>query len=382
MSGTAMPRRRQHGAQPAARTSMPIRDSLLRRGLRRLGLTPRAGPKQADLASADAALATYQARLTAIVSSLRDGILLVDHDHKIEYANQQLCQQFGIEAAPESLIGMSAASFIGLIQHKYADPIGARARIAECVRVGEPVLGDEVNLADGRVLLRDFIPFRQHGDSIARIWHHRDVTALRNTQRELAEANRILADLSATDGLTGLANRRRFDQVLAQRHAAVDGTTRATGLILLDVDWFKPYNDHYGHLAGDECLKRIADALRTVAGDAEVVARYGGEEFAVVLDCGPLADWTYLTEAPKAPSRDTHRTMPAYTLAEQLRAAVQSLCIRHEHTPLGCVTLSVGVATLALSGATDAEHLKALSDRALYRAKHGGRNRVELAAPD
>ena len=178
---------------------------------------------------------------------------------------------------------------------------------------------------------------------------------------ELEAANRKLLDLSSTDGLTGLANRRRFDAVWETewQRALRQGLSLAVAMI--DVDQFKTYNDHYGHQAGDECLKQVAQVLGTMAQrSGELAARYGGEEFVVIL-----------------PSLDRDE---ALTEAERIRAAVQALHIEHAFgTGAGVLTISIGVATCIPSQGESSAGLLRAADAALYEAKHQGRNRVQLA---
>lgn len=183
-----------------------------------------------------------------------------------------------------------------------------------------------------------------------------------NTMRlELEVANAQLRQLTILDPLTGIANRRAFDQALARevRKAQRDG--RELSLILCDIDGFKAFNDHYGHSEGDETLKQVARVVaRTFRRAGDLAARYGGEEFGVIL--------------PGIPARH------AILYAERLRRNVWRQHISHERAPVGgCISLSAGVASLeALAHATPEDLLKAADD-ALYRAKSEGRNRVALA---
>ncbi|MBR0647344.1 GGDEF domain-containing protein [Plastoroseomonas hellenica] len=176
----------------------------------------------------------------------------------------------------------------------------------------------------------------------------------------LAQAARKLAVLAATDGLTGLANRRQFDEALERewRRAVRSGTPIA--LLLLDADNFKFYNDHYGHLEGDNVLRSIADCVRLlVRRPADTGARYGGEEFAVLL-----------------PETDA---VGAAGVAERLRARVESLAIPHEGRPEGRVTVSIGVAVARARHGDQDSVLVREADAALYAAKSTGRNRVATA---
>lgn len=182
--------------------------------------------------------------------------------------------------------------------------------------------------------------------------------------RKLDEANRELTRLSSADGLTGIANRRRFDETLLKewRRCARDG--RPLTLLLMDVDFFKPFNDNYGHQVGDECLKAVARTLaETLHRPSDMVARYGGEEFAAILP-------------------DTDQT-GARAVAEALREAVQGLAITHRFSAVSrVVTLSVGLACEHPARGDDNGFVRLLksADAALYEAKKNGRNRVEVAA--
>lgn len=178
--------------------------------------------------------------------------------------------------------------------------------------------------------------------------------------KELEEANLKLALLSNTDALTGLANRRRFDEVLGSEWARAKRSGQALALIMLDVDKFKKYNDRYGHQAGDECLKKVASMLEAQARRAsDLVARYGGEEFALIL-AGTDAS-------------------VALCLAEAVRQTTAAMDMPHESSSFGRVTLSAGVAIMTVDSGWDAEGLLRAADQALYRAKHDGRNCVVAA---
>ena len=178
--------------------------------------------------------------------------------------------------------------------------------------------------------------------------------------RALQAANKQLEALSLTDPLTGLANRRRFDDVLAAawRHALGTGTSLAVAMI--DIDHFKWYNDTHGHLAGDVCLKEVAAILAAgIRPDADLACRYGGEEFAVIF---PGAD-----------------TTSAAAAAERTRQAVAALTQPHDSTHAGVVTLSVGIAATIPTAEDIPETIVNAADIALYHAKQHGRNQVWIA---
>ena len=179
---------------------------------------------------------------------------------------------------------------------------------------------------------------------------------------ELKAANAKLSELSRRDPLTGMANRRVFEEQLGLewRRALRNGTHLA--VVMLDIDAFKAYNDRYGHPAGDRCLRRLAGALAGSGRRAgETAARYGGEEFVLLL-----------------PATDEQQ---AEELAQRIRATVEELEIPHaDHGP-GVVTASLGVAACIPGAGASPDGLVARADAALYRAKAQGRNRVEVAGP-
>ncbi len=177
---------------------------------------------------------------------------------------------------------------------------------------------------------------------------------------ELKRQRELLQRISMIDGLTGIANRRQFDEVLASEWRRCHRSASYLSLIMVDVDFFKHYNDQYGHLAGDECLKAVAEAMAgQVRRSADRLARFGGEEFACLLpDTGANA---------------------AYAMAQRLREAVSELGIAHACSAVSeHVTISLGVASLIPENGDGAFRLIDLADRGLYHAKQHGRNQVAV----
>jgi two-component system, cell cycle response regulator len=174
---------------------------------------------------------------------------------------------------------------------------------------------------------------------------------------ELGRLNRRLFDESREDPLTHLGNRLRLNEDLEVLQARTERYGHSYAVALCDVDRFKLYNDHYGHLAGDAVLQRVAEAIAYQRRSRDTAYRYGGEEFLVILP---------------------EQTLEAATAAaDRLRTAVEELQIPHEgNEPPGIVTLSVGVAALSTGHPTNADELLKQADAALYRAKNAGRNRV------
>jgi diguanylate cyclase (GGDEF)-like protein len=169
---------------------------------------------------------------------------------------------------------------------------------------------------------------------------------------------KLLETLAGRDGLTEIPNRRSFDHALAQEIGRSERSNQPFSLALLDIDYFKEFNDQYGHARGDEALKSVARALsEALRRPADLVARYGGEEFALVLPDADIAGGREVAEA-------AHR-------------AVENLAIRHEASAIADhLTISIGGVT-CIGGSTDAAQLITAADRQLYQAKRLGRNRIE-----
>ncbi|MDR6957363.1 two-component system chemotaxis family response regulator WspR [Pseudomonas brassicacearum] len=182
--------------------------------------------------------------------------------------------------------------------------------------------------------------------------------ALRVSQQQLLDTNLVLQRLMNSDGLTGLSNRRHFDEYLELEWRRALRDQSQVSLLMIDVDYFKSYNDNLGHLEGDEALRKVATAIRDACSrPSDLPARYGGEEFALVL-----------------PS-----TSPggARLMAEKLRQSVVALNIPHTTPDGGAnLTVSVGVATVTPQQGSDCRQLISAADKGLYIAKHNGRNRV------
>jgi two-component system chemotaxis family response regulator WspR len=182
--------------------------------------------------------------------------------------------------------------------------------------------------------------------------------ALEESREQLAEANRALQKLSSLDGLTGIANRRTFDETLSKEWNRAVRDQKPLGLIMLDIDFFKLYNDYYGHQGGDDCLKKVAKGLEAAINrDADFLARYGGEEFSAIL-----------------PDTDIQG---AVKVAEEMRQSIKSLRIEHANSKISdIVSISIGVASMIPQNDTEPETLIAAADQALYKAKEEGRDRI------
>ncbi|WP_201492237.1 sensor domain-containing diguanylate cyclase [Rubrivivax sp. A210] len=309
------------------------------------------------------------ARQQEVLDALQIGVVLYDREDRLALSNRdfrQLYQNFAKALVPgrtfEQLLQVVVDG--GGIAEAQADPRAWIAqRLAQHRQPGPPVLRQ---MPDGR--WRRIIEQRLGDGSL--LAHSVDVTELMERERELQTLNARLdalntelAQLSETDALTGLANRRQFDRRLSQEWTRAQRHGIPLALLILDVDHFKPFNDHLGHPAGDSCLREVAALLRGSAHrPADLVARVGGEEFAILL-----------------PHQDGH---DADVVARRCLEAMASAAIAHGHSPVAPhVTLSIGVVHVGrVDGGLEAAALVAAADAALYRAKREGRNRCVHAA--
>lgn len=195
-------------------------------------------------------------------------------------------------------------------------------------------------------------------DYIAKPFRLPIVRARVRNHLELKRRGDLLEKLAGLDGLTGVPNRRRFDEMLAAEWHRAQRHDAPLALIMIDIDFFKAYNDHYGHPQGDDCLRKVASAMSTVLRRAsDFLARYGGEEFAAILADTPLDE--------------------AMLVAEHMRRRIEEQAIPHGYSQIApYVTISLGVAAVTPKGDHSAAELLAAADAALYRAKDAGRNRI------
>lgn len=222
--------------------------------------------------------------------------------------------------------------------------------------IGQAVLNGE-NIYTG--FIRDITIRKEAEDELVAHRDHLEALVLERTH-ELFTANKKLECLAKLDSLTGLANRRHFDEMLKNEISRAARKNDPLSLLMCDIDYFKQYNDAYGHIAGDECLKKIGACFNVSFKRAsESPSRYGGEEFAVIL--------------PDTESEEAMR------LAEELRQAIAKLEIPHSDSKVSeHITISIGVATFNLDRQTRPDELIRAADEALYRAKEAGRDRVEV----
>jgi diguanylate cyclase (GGDEF)-like protein len=238
------------------------------------------------------------------------------------------------------------------------DPDGFQRRVRELYEHPDENDESHIELKDDRTLERYSTSLRgEEGAYLGRVWFFRDISERRNAERKLQDAYHVVEALAATDALTGLANRRRFDECLASEWRRGMRQREPLSMLLIDIDLFKSYNDSYGHVRGDSCLRLLAEtAMNVVVRPGDLVARFGGEEFAVILP-------------------DTS-TQGAREVADLICLAVHRRNLTHSGNPTGILTVSVGCGTMVPSPGQHLVNLIEMADEALYQAKRSGRNRV------
>lgn len=299
---------------------------------------------------AEEALRWKTALFEAQVNASIDGILVVDKQQRRIIVNSRLVEMLSI---PQPVLDdQDQDALIRFLMGRTTNPAQFLQRVRYLYSHPNESSRDEVELDNGMVLDRHSAPvLGENGHYYGRIWAFRDIT-------EIKRYWHILEDLSTTDGLTGISNRRRFDEFLGREWRSCMREGRQISLLFIDIDYFKQFNDLYGHLAGDDCLRKIATVLQTTARRGnDMAARYGGEEFACVL--------------PGTGKKN------AVLLARKIIARIAALGIPHEGSSVApYATISIGVATLVPARGQHYSLLIDAADRSLYSAKEQGRNRI------
>lgn len=333
--------------------------------------------RQADIARHE-----MEERFSGSFDHAPNGMALVSLDGRLQRVNQALCALFGYSEAEVLQSTVRDVTYsedrdkgMDLREQLLAGTI-SRYQVEKryCHKSGEPIL-----CLQTVSLVRD-----SRGNPLYFVAQIEDITARKQAEEELRRTNETLEEkvdertaelvalnnslaavneelqrLTLADGLTGIANRRYFNEYLEREWRTAKRQEHSLGLIMADIDFFKRYNDTYGHQAGDSCLKAVAAILDSgVSRAADLAARYGGEEFAVVLPDTDLAG--------------------ALHIAEHLRRQVEKMGWEHREAPSGHVTISLGVAALVPTAGSSPEELIKLADQALYQAKQSGRNRTAM----
>jgi diguanylate cyclase (GGDEF)-like protein/PAS domain S-box-containing protein len=311
--------------------------------------------------AAEQRLRESEARYRLLADSSTDMVFQLDRDLVRRYVSPACSEVLGYE--PEEMCGVRPVSMA------HPDDAERLEKVFRSLLDGETDRQSIINRirhGDGRWIwveahLRAVID-PQTGACSGIVGTLRDISARKALEEAAADANRRLRALAGEDGLTGLANRRAFDDALMREHRRAKREKKNLALVMIDVDRFKAFNDRYGHLAGDDCLRKIAGVLLTaLRRPGDLAARYGGEEFAALL-----------------PDTDEEG---AARVAERIRAAVVGLAVGHDASPSNFVTISAGVAGLnEIERQGEAEALVRAADQALYRAKRDGRDAVVRAS--
>jgi diguanylate cyclase (GGDEF)-like protein/PAS domain S-box-containing protein len=298
-----------------------------------------------------------ETRFQQIVEAAIEGILVFDKQYRITFSNKNMASLLGYTT--DEMLGRTFISFFPESQlHVYNYQQSLRKRgegsVYECC-----LLRKDGNihwfLVSAKPILDD------HGRFEGSFAMLTDINERKEMELLLAETNRQLTELSNSDSLTGIANRRCFDATLAHEYSRLKRSKSRLSIIMLDIDHFKEYNDSYGHVMGDECLRQIGRALAScINRNVDLAARYGGEEFACIL-----------------PDTDIHS---AVKIAEKIRQKIRELEIVHETSPVSeFVTASFGVTTVQYTSESSPSDFVAMADKLLYKAKVSGRNRIEYA---
>ncbi len=313
------------------------------------------------------ALMESEEKYRSVLNASPDDITITDLEGHIQMISPAAKKMFGYEPDFDSFIGMRLLDFI-----VSEDVERAQANIRLMYQGGSPRPNEYRGVRQDQSIfdieVNSGFVRNVNGQPTKMVFIVRDITERKLAEQKIQELvqqleiERNTAQLnSITDSLTGLANRRYFDEALKTEFFRLKRSGSTLSLILLDVDHFKKFNDSYGHLAGDDCLRQIGKTLKSIVGRApDIVARYGGEEFVVIL--------------PET------EELGANALAKRIRKAVEALAIAHFASDTAeYVTVSLGVVTVYPTRLASPEQVVALADEALYCAKNEGRNRVVVA---
>lgn len=301
---------------------------------------------------AELALRLSQQKLQLITDSVPVGIAYVDAERRYQFVNRIYEKRFDLSR--EEIVNKHIWDIMGLetyntVKHTIDNVLNGITQQTEF----------DITYKSGKVayINSTLTPhFDQANNVIGYFLVFVDLTERRQLEESLKQANTELKRLATVDGLTRIANRRKFDNYLAQEWKRLARTQDPLALILFDIDFFKPYNDYYGHQAGDACLIKMAQAIKNATHrSTDLVARYGGEEFAVILPNTSQAG--------------------AITFARRIHQIVHTLAIPHiASTVSEFVTVSIGIVSLIPTLDSSPESMIAQADKALYKAKQKGRN--------
>lgn len=308
--------------------------------------------------------------LESILGSIALGAIVLDAEHRVVLWNRWMARHS--EHTPEAVLGRD---FFELFPELAGKRLGSAVRQAlrdnfpsvlsqTLHKAPLPVFSDAAAMASGTRMQQavTVTPIEVAHSARHCLIQITDVTLAVTRERLLREQALELRSQTFSDGLTGIANRRHFDVAMEKEIRRAKRAATSLSLLMIDIDCFKAYNDHYGHQQGDDCLIKVAAALAAMLQRPfDLIARYGGEEFAVIL-----------------PDMDAQHSMQ---LAEAMRQRIVALDIAHSNAGAARhVTVSIGVATQTPEHPVEVPALIGAADRALYAAKRNGRNRVAMQA--
>jgi diguanylate cyclase (GGDEF)-like protein/PAS domain S-box-containing protein len=297
--------------------------------------------------------------------------LLTDYSRDVIILSDMTGRQNFVSPACETLTGWTIEEMrrIQAIELLHPDDAPMAKEVLAKMRAGidQDVVECRIRKKDGGYLWVEaslrLIRRRDNGKPAGILNMVRDISGRKAAEEKLQQAYRALEELAITDPLTGLANRRRFDQALATEWRRGERNQTPLSMLMIDVDLFKSFNDEYGHLSGDECLKTIANAIESgPVRPGDLCCRFGGEEFAVILPAT--------------------KNVGAVQVANRICEEVRSRRLRHDGNPNSIVTISIGCATVIPGPPYSMHMLINAADHALYQAKNLGRNRVCNANED
>ncbi len=304
-------------------------------------------------------LARTQQNFSAALDNMLDGLVMFDPHERLVFCNARYQAMFPMTcdvrkpgASMEDIMRESIRR--GERGGASMDSVDAHLASFRALRGGSGAF--RFGMGDGR-WLEARVKNCEDGSYIV---VYTDVTEVKQSHERLEAANEQLREMAQTDALTGLLNRRALDQILKAELSRVSRGLGTVSLLLIDVDWFKRFNDTYGHLAGDDCLRLVASCIKNSIGRvADRAARFGGEEFAVVLPGTSLSD--------------------AIKVAQKIRRAIHGLALPHAGSDHRTVTLSIGISDASSGSRHDMGSLVARADDALYAAKDAGRDCIKIA---
>jgi diguanylate cyclase (GGDEF)-like protein/PAS domain S-box-containing protein len=299
-------------------------------------------------------------KFKTLISSLPYGVLVEDEKGNPTLYNEAYLNIFNFSAQPNQLEAERKQQLFSEANHiikNFNTYIWQKKQISKSLRSRR---AEEIHLNDGRTVERDAIPLLEDGKFDGYLWIFRDVTEEKVAELKLQEANLLLQKLSMADGLTGIANRRCFDEALIKAWDSLTSHSGSISLLLFDLDFFKAFNDLYGHQAGDDCLQQIGRILKGLSwGKDDLPARYGGEEFVVLL-----------------PGKSVEQ---AIEIANKIQEAVESSHIHHKGSLISeFLTLSIGISSTNRTVKDQPSDLIKEADIALYEAKKSGRNQIKV----